>query len=569
MTEMLLEHRPAQETDTDWWKDAVVYQIYPRSFADANGDGLGDLPGVTSKLDYLQDLGVDAIWMSPFYPSPLADGGYDVADYCDVDPRLGTLEDFGTLVDGAHQRGLKIIIDIVPNHTSNQHPWFKEALAALPGSLERARYIFRDGSIDDDKDGTGDQPPTDWQSHFGGSAWEQVEDGQWYCHLFDKAQPDLNWDNEEVREYFLSVLRFWADRGVDGFRVDVAHSLVKDLNEPLRNQPNLDGALPSDGSDPLYDRDGVHEVYRSWREVFNEYDPPLMAVAETWTPANSRTFLYARPDELGQVFDFSLLKSTWSRDSYRDTITTSMVGQHSVAGHPGSNTWVLSSHDVPRHVSRLALPADVSADDWLLSDGLHPLIDEDRGKRRASAATLMMLALPGSAYLYQGEELGLREVAELRREKLQDPVWHRSGGALKGRDGCRVPLPWTKSGPSFGFGSHQAWLEQPEDWGERSVEAQEDDPDSMLNFYKQALQHRRNFPALRSGEFQWENGAPELLVFTRGRGFMCVINFASHPVPFDLPDDAHIILSSGPVDGNYLAPESTVWLSLDTPSTTT
>lgn len=555
MTDMYLERHGTRGAEADWWKDAVVYQIYPRSFADANGDGLGDLPGVTSKLGYLQDLGVDAIWMSPFYPSPLADGGYDVSDYCDVDPRLGTLNDFTVLVESAHRRGLKVIIDIVPNHTSTEHPWFKEALASLPGSAERDRYIFRDG--------IGEGPPTDWQSHFGGSAWEQVPDGQWYCHLFDQAQPDLNWDNEEVREYFLSVLRFWADRGVDGFRVDVAHSLVKDLNAPLRDQPNLDLALPLDGSDPLYDRDGVHEVYRSWRKVFNEYDPPLMAVAETWSPANSRTFLYARPDELGQVFDFSLLKSSWSRDSYRDTINTSLAGQQSIAGHAGGNTWVLSSHDVPRHASRLALPPGVSADAWLLSDGLHPLIDEDRGQRRASAATLMMLALPGSAYLYQGEELGLREVSELRGENLKDPVWRRSNGALKGRDGCRVPLPWTRSGPSYGFGSRHAWLEQPADWAERSVEAQKDDPTSMLSFYKLALQHRRNLPALRSGEFEWQTSAPELLVFTRSHRFMCVVNFAPYPVPFDGRGGARIVLGSSPVDGKYLAPESTVWLSFE------
>jgi alpha-glucosidase len=555
MTEMLLEHNSTREAKADWWKDAVVYQIYPRSFSDANGDGLGDLPGITSKLEYLQHLGVDAIWMSPFYPSPLADGGYDVSDYCDVDPRLGTLDDFEVLVASAHQRGLKVIIDIVPNHTSSEHPWFREALASLPGSPERDRYIFRDGRDE--------RPPTDWQSHFGGSAWERVGDGQWYCHLFDRAQPDLNWGNEEVREYFLSVLRFWGDRGVDGFRVDVAHSLVKDLSGPLRDQPNLDGALPLDGSDPLYDRDGVHEVYRSWRKVFDEYDPPLMAVAETWSPANSRTFLYARPDELGQVFDFSLLKSSWSRDSYRDTINTSLTGQQSIAGHAGGNTWVLSSHDVPRHTSRLALPTEASADDWLLSDGMHPVIDEDCGRRRASAATLMMLALPGSAYLYQGEELGLREVSELRRETLQDPVWHRSGGTLKGRDGCRVPLPWTKSGPSFGFGSSHAWLEQPEDWAARSVEAQENDPDSMLSFYRLALQHRRNLPALRSGEFEWQNSEPELLVFTRSPRFVCVVNFAPRPVAFEDFGAGRIVLSTAPVDGKFLAPESTVWLSLD------
>ncbi len=302
----------AEPVDPDWWRTAVVYQIYPRSFADSNGDGIGDLAGVRDRLGYLADLGIDAIWLTPFYPSPLADGGYDISDYRDVDHRLGTLTDFDELTRDAHSRGIKVIVDIVPNHTSDRHPWFQQALGTGPGSPARDRYIFRDGTGPH-----GQEPPADWRSHFGGSAWERLPDGQWYLHLFAREQPDLNWDNQDVRADFIHTLRFWADRGVDGFRVDVAHSLAKDLSHPLRSQPHLDQRLPMDGTDPLYDRDEVHDIYRQWREIFNEYDPPRMAVAETWHPTSTRTYLYARPDELGQVFDFSLLKSHWDRDQFQ------------------------------------------------------------------------------------------------------------------------------------------------------------------------------------------------------------------------------------------------------------
>ncbi|HYO30186.1 MAG TPA: alpha-amylase family glycosyl hydrolase, partial [Thermomicrobiales bacterium] len=403
-----------------WWRTAVVYQIYPRSFADSDGDGLGDLGGLCDRLPYLVGLGIDAIWLSPFYPSPMADGGYDIRDYRDVDPRLGSLKQFDELTERAHSFGLKLMIDIVPNHTSDEHPWFREALSASPGSPARERYIFRNGSGVDGQD-----PPSNWRSHFGGSAWERTADGQWYCHLFAREQPDLNWGNSEVREYFLETLRFWADRGVDGFRIDVAHSLAKDLSEPLRSQPNLDSQLPTDGSDPLYDREEVHVIYRQWRQVFDEYQPPRMAVGETWPLANERTYLYARPTELGQVFDFSLLKSGWDKAQFQDVIERSIMGH---AGTGGGLTWVLSSHDVPRHASRLALPLDADIEEWLRSDGTEPVIDLERGRRRARAATLMMLALPGSAYLYQGEELGLPEVADLPSSALHDPVWKRTNG---------------------------------------------------------------------------------------------------------------------------------------------
>ena len=536
--------------DPDWWRTAVVYQIYPRSFADANGDGIGDLAGVRSRLDYLADLGVDAIWLTPFYPSPLADGGYDITDYRGVDPRLGTLTDFDELTHDAHAHGIKVIVDIVPNHTSDQHPWFQQALAAAPGSPERHRYIFRDGTGRDRS-----EPPSDWRSHFGGSAWEHLPDGQWYLHLFAREQPDLNWTNPDVQQDFIHTLRFWADRGVDGFRIDVAHSLAKDVSHPIRSQPHLDQRLPTDGTDPLYDRDEVHAIYREWRKVFNEYDPPRMAVAETWHPTSSRTYLYARPDELGQVFDFSLLKSPWDRDRFRQVIERS-VEDHRGAG--GGLTWVLSSHDVARHASRLALPIGVSPETWLLSNGTAPVLDSDRARRRARAATLMMLALPGSAYLFQGEELGLLEVADLPEDVLRDPVWERTGHALKGRDGCRVPLPWTTTGTSLGFGANGAWLPQPEWFAAVSVQAQDGVADSTLEMYRAAIQLRRKMQTSDS-TIAWANGADHgVLDFSRSGGWRSVTNFSETAIA--LPAGKILIASGVIADDGNLPPETTVWM---------
>jgi alpha-glucosidase len=532
----------------NWWTDAVVYQIYPRSFADTNGDGIGDLAGILSRLPYLAALGIDAIWLSPFYPTTLADGGYDISDHRGVDPRLGTLEDFAALVEDAHNRGLKIVIDVVPNHTSDQHPWFQQALAAPPGSPERARYIFRDGEGSNRA-----EPPSDWRSHFGGSAWDPVGDGQWYCHLFAREQPDLNWCNEEVRQYFLDTLRFWADLGVDGFRVDVAHSLAKDLSHPLRSQPHLDELLPLDGNDPLYDRDEVHEIYRGWRAVFNEYDPPKMAIAETWTPTSSRTYLYARPSELGQVFDFSLLKCSWDAGQFRAVIERSLAEHRAV--ETNGSTWVLSSHDVPRHASRYALPAGTDLDRWLLSNGTDPAIDPAVAARRARAATLIMLALPGSAYLYQGEELGLLEVAELCAEDLHDPVWERTGHRLKGRDGARVPLPWTADGPSYGFGDAGAWLPQPTWFRNHAAELQEKDPTSTHALYRAALALRRTLNT-NNADVTWEDRGPDVLHFTRVNGWECIANFSATPLP---RPPGNILLSSCPITGPELPPETTLW----------
>src|SRR5919107_5207417 len=544
--QVLLARDPA--LDADWWRQATVYQIYPRSFADSNADGMGDLPGITSRIGYLAELGVDAIWLSPFYPSALADGGYDVADYRDVAPELGTLADFDAMVAAAKARGLKVVVDIVPNHTSDLHPWFQEALAAKPGSAARARYIFRDGTGPE-----GSEPPSDWISHFGGPAWTRVPDGQWYCHLFAREQPDLNWDNPEVREDFKTTLRFWADRGVDGYRVDVAHALAKDLSEPLRSKPTLeDKTLPLDGSDPLYDRNEVHEIYAEWRKVFDEYSPPRTAVAEAFAPSERRA-LYARPTGLGQAFNFDLLKADFDAQAFRDVIT---FGLNEAEKTGSSSTWVLSNHDIVRHATRYALPPGIDLDVWLMADGTLPLANEEQGLRRARAATLLMLALPGSSYLYQGEELGLQEVADIPESERQDPSFFRNKGVEVGRDGCRVPLPWSVEGTSFGFGDGGAHLPQPDWFSRYAVEAQDGTEGSTLELYRKALKLRREL--MTDEELEWiETGNPEVLHFSRPGGWQSVTNFGETAV--DLPAGT-VLVSSAPLEDGKLPGNTTAWL---------
>ncbi|MBD0419400.1 glycoside hydrolase family 13 protein [Streptomyces sp. TRM S81-3] len=539
--------------DPNWWRQAVIYQIYPRSFADADGDGLGDLRGITQRLTHLAALGVDALWLSPFYPSELADGGYDVADHRDVDPRLGTLADFDAMVAEAHRLGLKVVVDLVPNHTSHRHAWFQEALQAGPGSPARDRYVFRDGRGE-----RGELPPTDWQSVFGGSAWKRVPDGQWYLHLFAPEQPDLNWENEQVRADFRTTLRFWSDRGVDGFRVDVAHALVKDLTEPLRDlgAPELssEAALAEfpPGTHPFYDRDEVHEVYRDWRKILDAYTPPRTAVAEAWVPG-ARRVLYARPDELGQAFNFEYLQARWDAEELRRIITVSLADARAAGA---SATWVLSNHDVVRHASRLVLPPGADTDAWLLSGGAAPAVDAAAGLRRARAATLLMLALPGSAYVYQGEELGLPEVADLPTEVLQDPIWEQTGHVRKGRDGCRVPLPWTTDGPSYGFGAGAGWLPQPPGFAAYAVQAQDGVEGSTLELYRTALRLRRK---LLDGEsLTWADDVPPgVLQFDRSDGWRCAANLSDTPV--DLPA-GEVLLCSAPLEDGRMGPDTTVWL---------
>jgi alpha-glucosidase len=538
----------SSDAPESWARNAVVYQVYPRSFVDSNGDGLGDIAGITGKVDYLRDLGVDAVWLSPFYPSALADGGYDVDDYRDVDPRLGTLADLDALIAALHGRGMKLVVDIVPNHTSNRHRWFRAALESAPGSAERARYIFRDGRGPD-----GNEPPSDWVSHFGGPAWTRVPDGQWYLHLFAPEQPDLDWSNREVRDEFLSVLKFWSDRGVDGYRIDVAHALTKDLTEPLRSKPTVaNDATPETGDDPLFDRDGVHAIYEEWRELFDRYDPPRTAVAEAWVPA-SRRVLYARPTELGQAFNFDLLEAAWDAAVFERIIDTNIANAAEVGA---TSTWVLSNHDVVRHATRYGLPAGTDLETWLSSDGTDADEDVEVGRLRARAATALLLALPGSAYLYQGEELGLREVADIPHERLQDPVWLRSEHTRKGRDGCRVPLPWTGEAPAFGFSTAEAHLPQPAWFGDYAASTQAGDPDSSLALYREALRLRR---ALDAGEtLTWIPSPAGALHFVRADGWSVIANFSAEGLTAPA---GRVLLSSQPFDGEVVPLNTTVWFA--------
>lgn len=557
MTDVRLVEDRQQQTDAaTWWRQAAVYQIYPRSFADADGDGLGDLPGILSRVDYLATLGIDAIWLSPFYPSALADGGYDVADYRDVDPRLGTLEDFDELIAALHERGIRVIVDIVPNHTSDQHEWFREALAAGRGSAARERYIFRDGTGE-----AGEEPPSDWESVFGGAAWERVEDGQWYFHNFATEQPDLNWDHPEVRDDFLRTLRFWSDRGVDGFRIDVAHMLTKDLAEPLPSRAELE-LIPQDGNHPLLDRDDVHEVYAEWRRVFNEYDPPRTAVAEAWVSTPERRAKYASAEGLGQAFNFDLLEADFDAEAFR-TIIADNLSQAQATG--SSTTWVLSNHDVTRHATRYGLPALAGrpvkqGTEWVAAGGPEAGIDRERGLKRARAATLLLLGLPGSTYLYQGEELGLQEVAGITPEQRQDPAFFR-GAEFDGlgRDGCRVPLPWSGDGASFGFGAAVAHLPQPAWFADYAVDVESGDPESTLSLYREALGLRR---LLQTEErLDWiETGRADVLRFARPNGWQVVANFGTEPFPLEAEADLVVL---GTVVDRAVPGESTVWIAPD------
>ncbi|PAU69631.1 alpha-amylase [Bifidobacterium italicum] len=583
-------------THDDWWKQAVVYQVYPRSFRDANGDGLGDIAGITAQMGYLKELGVDAVWLSPFYPSELADGGYDVIDYRDVDPRLGTLDDFDAMLEAAHTAGLKVIVDIVPNHTSNRHPWFQAALAAAPGSAERDRYIFRRGEGEH-----GELPPNNWQSLFGGPAWEPVGGGEWYLHLFTKEQPDLNWKNRDVHDDFKRTLRFWSDRGVDGFRVDVAHGLAKDLDSrPLKELERwtVGADQSSDGSHPLWDRPEVHDIYREWNAVFNEYDPPRFAVGEAWVVPEHQ-HLYASKDELGQVFNFEFAKADWFADEFRTAI---VEGLASADEAKSTTTWVMSNHDVCRHASRYGLPQvrtnsyHILANDWLLRSGSTYPEDRALGARRARAAILMELGLPGSVYVYEGEELGLPEVATIPWDRLEDPVAFNTdhGDAQKGRDGCRVPLPWIAgdrprpadwdpefgTGASFGFSSAPAdgsapadpHLPQPLWYADYAADAEDADDGSMLNLYRRAL-HWRQDHLTPTGDLslEWldddilDPGDADVIAYARpvsdgdGDRFACIVNFG--PSPVDLPH-GDIVLRSTAFDGYALPADAAVWMRI-------
>jgi alpha-glucosidase len=547
-----------------WWRSAVIYQVYLRSFADGDGDGLGDLAGLRARLPYLVDLGVDAIWINPWYPSPMVDAGYDVSDYRSVDPRFGTLDDAEVLVEEAHQAGLRVLLDIVPNHTSDQHPWFQAALAGGPGSPERERYLFRPGRGED-----GGEPPNDWGSVIGSSVWTRVVEsdgrpGEWYLHLFSPEQPDLDWTHPEVRADFEKTLRFWFDRGVDGFRIDVAHSLVKqeglpDMGGPPAELPAADAPARGPGEHPHWDRDEVHEIYREWRAVADSYPEPRIFVAEAWVDRPERLARYVRPGELHTAFNFHFLVSPWRAPSLRRTIEETLV-EHAAVGAPP--TWVLSNHDTARQVSRYARP-QVEGRAPSLQALLGLPADLALGTRRARAAALLMLALPGSTYLYQGEELGLPEVEDLPVEVLADPAWERSGRTNRGRDGCRVPIPWEGGGPPYGFSPPGAtappWLPQPPSWEGLAAAVQSGDPASTLELYRAALRLRRSHPALGDGTMRWLDATDGVLAFARDPGFGCVVNVSGPPVA--LPAGARPLLASAPLTTQRaVAPDTAVWL---------
>ncbi len=539
--------------DPAWWRSAVIYQVYVRSFADANGDGTGDLAGVRSRLPYLRDLGVDAIWFTPWYVSPLADGGYDVADYRAIDPAFGTLAEAEALIADALALGIRTIIDIVPNHVSDQHPWFQSALATGSGSAERERFWFRPGRGAD-----GTEPPTGWPSEFkGGRTWTRTTDpdgapGEWYLHLFTAEQPDLNWDHPDVRAEHEAILRFWFDRGAAGVRIDSAALLVKDPTMP--EVPDD----PAPGAHPIHDRDELHDIYRSWRAVADSYPGTRVLVGEVWIEDIERFALYLRPDELHTAFNFDFMARPWNTASLRQSIDATLAA-HAPVGAPA--TWVLSNHDVTRPVTRYGRADSSFA---FARKRFGSPTDTALGRRRARAAALLTAALPGSLYIYQGDELGLDEV-EVPLHEIQDPMHARSGGVDPGRDGCRVPLPWDGTAAPFGFSPAGAdrdpWLSQPAHWAGLTVSQQDIDPGSMLSLYRTALRLRRAEPGLGDGPLEWLASAPDVLAFARGQDFISITNLSSDALP--LPPHEAVLLASADVSEGHLPPDATVWLRPD------
>jgi len=521
---------PTGGARSPWWRTAVFYEVYVRSFGDGDGDGVGDLDGVRQRLGYLHLLGVDALWLTPFYPSPMADHGYDVSDPRDVDPLFGDLDAFDALVREAHEQGLRVTVDLVPNHTSDRHAWFVEALAEPDGPARR-RYVFRDG-----KGEGGSEPPNNWDSMFGGPAWTRAPDGQWYLHLFTAEQPDLDWTNPEVAADFERTMRFWLDRGVDGFRIDVAHGMAKPEGLPdVAKSDEASRVLEDAGvRDLRFDQDGVHEVHRLVRRVLDSY-PDRMAVGEVWVTNDERLARYVRPDELHLAFNFRLLEAEWDAAELRDAIDHSLRAMHSV-GAP--TTWVLSNHDVVRHATRYG--------------------GGEVGVRRARAAALVQLGLPGVAFLYYGDELALPNV-DLPDEVLQDPAWERSGHTERGRDGERVPMPWGGEKPPYDFTTGPTtWLPMPEGWADLTAEAQLEDPDSVLSLYRRALELRREHPGFAGDELEWFNAPEGCLAFRRTGGVLCALNASGSPVPMP-PGD--VLLASGPLgEGGTLPADTAVWL---------
>lgn len=516
----------------NWWSNAVFYQIYPRSFADGGSDGVGDLRGVEDKLGYLELLGIDALWLSPVMRSPMADHGYDVSDPRDIDPLFGDLAAMDSLVAAAHARGIKVTMDLVPNHTSVEHEWFQAALEAAPGSPERARYIFRDG-----KGADGSQPPNNWPSIFGGPAWTRVTEsdgkpGQWYLHIFAKEQPDLNWENPDVFADLEKTLRFWLERGVDGFRIDVAHGMAKPDDLPDHDWATNE-LLKNSDDDPRFNNPAVHSIHRSIRTVMDEY-PDTVTIGEIWVRDNARFGEYIRPDELHLGFNFRLAEAVFSADAIRAAIENSLDAVRHVGGTP---TWTLSNHDVEREVSRYG--------------------GGETGTSRARAMLLVELALPGTCFLYNGSEIGLPN-ADLPDSVLQDPVWERSGRTERGRDGCRVPIPWEGHEPPFGFTTGtDTWLPIPAEWASLTVESQLERIDSTLSFYRTALSFRAQRPEFSGDEVDWYGSPTNCFAFRRSGGLVCVLNASTEAIAMP---PGEVLLSSAPLEAGKLPPNAAAWL---------
>ncbi|MBF6133124.1 glycoside hydrolase family 13 protein [Nocardia otitidiscaviarum] len=523
---------PGDTSVDPWWRSAVFYQVYPRSFADSNGDGVGDLGGLREKLGYLELLGVDALWICPVMRSPMADGGYDVSDPRDIDPLFGGLEALDAVIAEAHFRQIRVTMDLVPNHTSDRHRWFQAAVAAGPGSPERDRYIFRDGRGPD-----GAVPPNNWPSVFGGPAWTRVTEpdgrpGQWYLHIFAPEQPDLNWENEEVAADFERTMRFWLDRGVDGFRIDVAHGMAKP--EGLPDMAHVDTRmLVHDDSDPRFNNPGVHEIHRRLRKVMDEY-PDAVAIGEVWVDDNTRFGEYVRPDELHLAFNFRLAETPFDMAKIHAAVDNSLAAVAAVGATP---TWTLSNHDIEREVTRYG------------GGGL--------GQARARAMMMLELALPGSVFVYNGSELGLPNVDDLPDEALQDPAWERSGRTVRGRDGCRVPLPWEGAPPNFGFSTGRPWLPMPASWAGLTVENQLERLDSMLSLYRMAIELRAGRPEFAGAGIEWYGAPPGCLAFRRHGGLVCVLNGTDAPITLPAGE---VLLASAPISARKLPANSAAWL---------